>query len=60
MVCRDLHFELKKTWGIEVLGSEQLQGRAPEIYLALLESVDFINQRNSEGGKQSRIQLNFR
>ena len=45
---------------IEVLDSDQLRSRASEIYLAVRESVDFINQRNLDAVGRARIPRTFR
>jgi hypothetical protein len=45
---------------IEVLDSDQLRSRTREIYLAVHESVDFINQRNLDAVGRARIPRTFR
>ena|SRR5688572_33005838 len=55
-------FELRddELLNIEVLDSEFLRNRLPDVFDALQESVDFINRRNSEAGERPKIKLTLR
>ena len=53
------HLEAEELLTIEVGGSEDFKIRLPELFDALVESADFVNQRYIDEGKSPKLVLAF-